>query len=64
MNEFENNPAKIWETNIFGKSLNDLVREGIQNKLFSMPESAQAKLQETLQRIVNEGSGGLICIIL
>ncbi|HHW02960.1 MAG TPA: stage IV sporulation protein A [Thermoanaerobacterales bacterium] len=64
INEFENNPAKIWETNIFGKSLNDLVREGIQNKLFSMPESAQSKLQETLQRIVNEGSGGLICIIL
>lgn len=64
MNEFENDPSKIWETNIFGKSLNDLVREGIQNKLFNMPESAQAKLQETLQRIVNEGSGGLICIIL
>ncbi len=64
LNEFENNPSKIWETNIFGKSLNDLVREGIQNKLFNMPESAQGKLQETLQRIVNEGSGGLICIIL
>jgi len=64
MNEFENNPAKIWETNIFGKSLNDLVREGIQNKLYNMPESAQGKIQETLQRIVNEGSGGLICIIL
>jgi stage IV sporulation protein A len=64
MNEFENNPSKIWETNIFGKSLNDLVREGIQNKLYHMPESAQSKLQETLQRIVNEGSGGLICIIL
>lgn len=64
MSEFENNPAKIWDTNIFGKSLNDLVREGIQNKLFSMPESAQGKLQVTLQRIVNEGSGGLICIIL
>jgi stage IV sporulation protein A len=64
LNEFENNPSKLWETNLFGKSLNDLVREGIQNKLFNMPESAQNKLQETLQRIVNEGSGGLICIIL
>lgn len=64
MSEFENNPSKLWETNLFGKSLNDLVREGIQNKLINMPESAQDKIQETLQRIVNEGSGGLICIIL
>ncbi|HHX23448.1 MAG: stage IV sporulation protein A [Tepidanaerobacteraceae bacterium] len=64
MNEFESDPSKLWETNLFGKSLNDLVRERIQNKLFNMPESAQAKIQETLQRIVNEGSGGLICIIL
>ncbi|ADL07742.1 stage IV sporulation protein A [Thermosediminibacter oceani] len=64
MSEFENDPEKIWQTNIFGKSLQDLVREGIQNKLLHMPEAAQSKLQETLQRIVNEGSGSLICIIL
>ncbi len=64
MSEFESDPSKLWETNLFGKSLNDLVREGIQNKLANMPESAQDKIQETLQRIVNEGSGGLICIIL
>ncbi|MCG1012188.1 stage IV sporulation protein A [Tepidanaerobacter sp. GT38] len=64
MSEFESNPSKLWETNLFGKSLNDLVRESIQNKLVNMPESAQEKIQETLQRIVNEGSGGLICIIL
>ena len=64
MSEFESDPSKLWDTNLFGKSLNDLVREGIQNKLFNMPESAQGKIQETLQRIVNEGSGGLICIIL
>jgi len=64
MEEFEENPQKIWETNIFGKSLSDLVREGIQGKLYHMPESAQQKLQETLERIVNEGSGGLICIII
>jgi len=64
MSEFENDPSKLWETNLFGKSLNELVREGIQNKLVNMPESAQEKIQETLQRIVNEGSGGLICIIL
>lgn len=64
MSEFERNPEKIWQTNIFGKSLQELVREGIQNKLQHMPEAAQVKLQETLQRIVNEGSGSIICIIL
>lgn len=61
---FENDPKKIWESNIFGKSLNELVNEGLQTKLSKMPEEAQLKLQETLERIVNEGSGGLICIIL
>ena len=64
LDEFEDDPSKIWESNIFGKSLHDLVREGIQNKLHRMPENAQHKLQDTLQRIVNEGSGGLICIII
>jgi stage IV sporulation protein A len=64
LDEFEEDPAKIWDSNIFGKSLHDLVREGIQNKLHRMPENAQVKLQDTLQRIVNEGSGGLICIII
>ena len=61
---FENDPKKIWESNIFGKSLHELVNEGLQTKLSKMPEEAQIKLQETLERIVNEGSGGLICIIL
>ena len=60
----ENDPQKIWNSNIFGKSLNELVNEGLQAKLAKMPEEAQLKLQETLERIVNEGSGGLICIIL
>lgn len=64
LDEFEEDPKKIWESNIFGKSLHDLVREGIQNKLHRMPENAQVKLADTLQRIVNEGSGGLICIII
>ena len=64
LSEFENDPKKIWSSNIFGKSLHELVNEGLQNKLARMPEDAQGKLQETLQRIVNEGSGGLICIIL
>lgn len=62
--EFENDPAKIWETDIFGKSLHDLVKEGLSGKLSNMPEDAQVKIQETLQRIINEGSGGLICILL
>ena len=64
LSEFETDPKKIWESNIFGKSLHELVNEGLQNKLYRMPEDAQMKLQETLERIVNEGSGGLICIIL
>lgn len=64
LSEFENDPTKIWESNIFGKNLHELVNEGLQNKLYRMPEEAQGKLQETLERIVNEGSGGLICIIL
>lgn len=64
LNEFEDDPKEIWASQIFGKSLHDLVREGIQNKLHRMPENAQIKLQETLQRIVNDGSGGLICIII
>ena len=64
LSEFENDPTKIWESNIFGKNLHELVNEGLQNKLYRMPEDAQGKLQETLERIVNEGSGGLICIIL
>ena len=64
LSEFENDPTKIWESNIFGKNLHELVNEGLQNKLYRMPEDAQGKLQETLERIVNEGSGGLIFIIL
>lgn len=64
LREFEGEPGKIWESNIFGKSLHELVSEGLFNKLHRMPEDAQLKLQETLQKIINEGSGGLICIIL
>jgi len=64
MDEFEDNPEKIWDSNIFGKSLYSLVRDGIQTKLGNLPPSAQTKLQETLEKIINEGSGGLIAIIL
>ena len=64
LSSFENDPKEIWNSNIFGRSLHELVNEGLQTKLSKMPEEAQGKLQETLERIVNEGSGGLICIIL
>ncbi len=64
MQEFEDSPEKLWESNIFGKSLSELVNEGLNNKLYKMPDDARGKLQVTLERIINEGSGGLICIIL
>ncbi len=64
LKEFETDPKEIWQSNIFGKSLHELVNEGLHNKLSKMPDEAQIKLQETLQKIINEGSGGLICIIL
>lgn len=64
LSEFETDPKKIWSSNIFGKSLHELVNEGLHNKLYRMPDEAQMKLQETLQRIINEGGAGLICIIL
>ena len=64
LTDFEENPTKIWESNIFGKSLSDLVNEGLHNKLNRMPNDARMKLQETIQRIINDGCGGLICIIL
>ncbi len=62
--EYEGNTEKLWESNIFGKSLFELVSEGLNTKLSKMPEDARMKLRETIQRIINEGSGGLICIIL
>ena len=61
---FEENPKKIWESNIFGKSLHELVNEGLHNKLYKMPVDARMKLQETLERVINEGCSGLICFIL
>ena len=62
--EFENDTARIWDSNLFGKSLHELVQEGLSGKLLRMPEGAQRKMQTALQRIINEGSGGLICILL
>ncbi|MBB6449027.1 stage IV sporulation protein A [Geomicrobium halophilum] len=64
MQDFEENPLSIWNSDIFGRSLSSIVREGIQAKISLMPENARYKLKETLERIINEGSGGLIAIIL
>lgn len=64
LDEFDENPKMIWESNIFGKSLHELVNEDLHSKLSHMPDDARQKLQDTLQRIINDGSGGLICIIL
>lgn len=62
--EFENNPEKLWETNMFGKSLSSLVKDGISSKITAMPTEVQNKMRKTLRRIVNEGKGGVICILL
>lgn len=64
LREFEGDTAKIWQSNIFGRSFHEIVNEDLQAKLKHMPDDARKKLRETLERIINEGSGGLICIIL
>lgn len=64
LQEYEGDSGKIWQANIFGKSLHELVSEDLNIKLRRMPDDARVKLRETLQRVINEGSGGLICIIL
>ena len=64
LREFEESPSKIWESNIFGTSLYGLVNEGLHNKLYRMPSDARLKLKETVERIINEGCSGLICIIV
>ncbi len=64
LDEFEGDPSKIWQSNLFGKSLYDLVNEQLQGKLNSMPEDVRQKMRRALERIINDGSGGLICIII
>ena len=64
LKEFEENPSEIWNTNLFGKSLHELVSEGLNNKLYRMPVDARNKFRETIERVINEGCNGLICIIL
>ena len=64
LQEFEGDTTKIWQSNIFGRSFHEIVGEDLQAKLKHMPDDARVKLRQTLERIINEGSGGLICIIL
>ena len=64
LSEFESDPKGIWQTNMFGKSLHSLVNEGLSNKLTAMPPEAQKKMRRALGRIVNEGKGGVLCILL
>lgn len=64
LKEFEENPAELWNTDIFGKSLNELVNESLRGKLERMPDDARNKFRETIERVINEGCSGLICIIL
>lgn len=64
LNEFEEDPIKIWDSNIFGKSLHELVNEGLHSKLARMPIDARMRVQETIERVINDGCNGLVCIIL
>lgn len=64
LDQFEDDPVKIWDSNIFGKSLNELVNEGLHTKLARMPMDARIRIQETIERVINEGCNGLVCIIL
>ena len=64
LSDFAENKQAIWQTNIFGRSLSSLVADGIMSKLASVPAEAEVKLKKTLGRIVNEGKGGIICILL
>ena len=64
MKEIDENPSQIWQSNIFGKSLHELVNEGLHNKLYRMPIGARNKVRQTIERIINDGCNGLICIIL
>ena len=64
LTEYNDDPSRLWQSNIFGKTLNELVNDGLRGKLEHMPEEAQEKLRETLERIINEGGGGLLCLIL
>ena len=63
-NEFEENPQKLWSTKMFGKSLEEMVGDSLKNKITAVPQGVQNKMRRTMSRIVNEGKGGVICILL
>lgn len=60
----EDNPEGIWETNIFGKTIKQLVEEGVDGKINKLTDESQLKLQETLQKVINDSNGGIVCIII
>ena len=64
LGEYEDDTQKLWQSNLFGKPLSDLVREGLSNKLMHMPEDTQLKVQQTLEKIINDRNGGMVCILL
>ena len=64
LKNFENDPLDIWQSNIFGNSLQNLVTQGLGSKLLNVPQEARGRLQETIERVINEGCQGLICVIL
>lgn len=64
VSEFEDDPDRIWDSDIFGKSLNELVTEGLNNKVFKMPDDSQRKLRDTLEKLINDGNSGMVCIIV
>ena len=64
MNEFESNKQEIWNKNMFGKPMNELVKESIDSKIAGLPQDVQTKMRKTLTKIVNERKGGIICILL
>ncbi len=64
LKDFESDPTAIWSTDFFGKSLHELVAEGLSGKIGGIPDDARSKIQTTIQRMVNEGDGGMLCILL
>ena len=64
LGEYEEDTDKLWQSNIFGKSLYELVSEGVTAKIMRMPDDARQKLTKTLGRMINENTGGMICILL
>lgn len=64
MSGFETNPDGMWETNVFGKSLRGMVKEGLAGKVCSMQDETKTKMRRAMTRIINEGKGGVICILL